>query len=163
MIGRIADPRLSVWLDLWGGTSGTFAGLDQFNRVIDQRWTSASSVESQNQVTTTPTDIDRYQYGYDQNSNRLYKANVVGTAAVSWHVAVNGAMAMMTFLNLLSSRFPDGEAVSSVVSDCFIGGHLDVLRFGSCTRHSLCWDDESGCGSNPDTLELVRFCTRRIP
>ena len=29
-----------VMLDLWGGTSGTFAGIDLFGRVIDQRWTS---------------------------------------------------------------------------------------------------------------------------
>ena len=28
-------------------------------------------------------DLDRYQYGYDQNSNRLWKANVVGTPVVS--------------------------------------------------------------------------------
>jgi RHS repeat-associated protein len=72
---RITYPQPSVWLDLWGGTSGVFNGIDQFNRVIDQRW--------QNSITGTPADIDRYQYGYDQNSNRLYKANVVGTAAVS--------------------------------------------------------------------------------
>jgi RHS repeat-associated protein len=72
---RITHPEPNVWLGLWGGTSGTFSGLDQFNRVIDQRW--------QNNITGTPTDIDRYQYGYDQNSNRLYKANVVGTAAVT--------------------------------------------------------------------------------
>jgi RHS repeat-associated protein len=30
------------------------------------------------------SDLDRYQYGYDRNSNRLYKANVVGTAAVGY-------------------------------------------------------------------------------
>jgi YD repeat-containing protein len=30
----------SVSLDLWGGTSGVFAGLDQFNRIIDQRWST---------------------------------------------------------------------------------------------------------------------------
>jgi YD repeat-containing protein len=69
-----AYPQPSVWLDLWGGTSGTFNGLDQFNRIIDQRW--------QNNITGTAADIDRYQYGYDQDSNRTYKANVVGTAAV---------------------------------------------------------------------------------
>jgi RHS repeat-associated protein len=74
MVVRITYPQPSVWLDLWGGTSGTFDGLDLFSRIVDQRW--------QNNVTGTPTDIDRYQYGYDQNSNRLYKANVVGTAAV---------------------------------------------------------------------------------
>jgi RHS repeat-associated protein len=72
---RITYPQPGVWLDLWGGTSGVFAGLDLFNRVIDQRW--------QNNITTTPTDIDRYQYGYDLNSNREYKANVVGTANVA--------------------------------------------------------------------------------
>jgi len=56
--------------DLMGGTSGVFAGLDQFGRITDQRW--------QNSITGTPTDIDRYQYGYDRDSNRLWKANVVG-------------------------------------------------------------------------------------
>jgi RHS repeat-associated protein len=72
---RITYPQPEAWLDLWGGTSGTFNGLDQFNRVTDQRW--------QNSITGTPADIDRYQYGYDQDSNRLYKANVVGTPIVT--------------------------------------------------------------------------------
>jgi len=72
---RIAYPEPSIWLDLWGGTSGTFNGIDLFGRIIDQRW--------QNNITGTPGDIDRYKYGYDQNSNRLWKANVVGTAAVT--------------------------------------------------------------------------------
>ena len=75
MVVRITYPQPEVWLDLWGGTSGVFAGLDQFNRIIDQRW--------QNAITSTPADIDRYQYGYDQNSNRQYKANVVGTPIVT--------------------------------------------------------------------------------
>ena len=72
---RITYPEPGIWLDLWGGTSGTFAGIDLFGRIIDQGW--------QNNVTGTPADIDRYKYGYDQNSNRLWKANVVGTAAVT--------------------------------------------------------------------------------
>jgi hypothetical protein len=71
---RITYAQPGIWLDLWGGTSGTFNGIDQFGRVIDQRW--------QNHITTTPVDIDRYKYGYDQNSNRLWKNNLVGTAAV---------------------------------------------------------------------------------
>ncbi len=81
MIIRIDYPEAQVRLDLWGGVSGTFAGIDRFNRVIDQRWTSTSSVESQNNVTTTPADIDRYQYGYDRDSNRVWKKNVVADAA----------------------------------------------------------------------------------
>jgi hypothetical protein len=75
---RITYPQANVWLDLWGGTSGVFNGLDLFSRVIDQRW--------QNSITGTPADIDRYQYGYDQDSNRLYKANVVGTPIVTGRI-----------------------------------------------------------------------------
>ena len=70
---RITYPQPGVWLDLWGGTSGTFNGLDRFNRVVDQRW--------QNAVTTAPADVDRYQYGYDRDANRTWKRNVVSAAA----------------------------------------------------------------------------------
>jgi RHS repeat-associated protein len=75
MVIRIIYSQPEVWLDLWGGTDGTYTGFDIFNRIIDQKW--------QNDITGTPTDIDRYKYGYDYNSNRLYKANVVGTPIVT--------------------------------------------------------------------------------
>jgi RHS repeat-associated protein len=75
MVVRITYPEPGIWLDLWGGTSGVFAGIDLFGRVIDQRW--------QNNITGTPVDIDRYKYGHDLNSNRIWKANLVGTAAVT--------------------------------------------------------------------------------
>ena len=71
MIIRIDYPQPSVRLDLWGGTSGTFDGIDRFGRIIDQRW--------QNNTNTTPLDIDRYEYGYDQDGNRLWKQNTVGS------------------------------------------------------------------------------------
>ncbi len=64
---RIKYPQPDVWLDLYGGTPGSFAGLDLFNRVVDQRW--------QNDVGGTPTDIDRYSYAYDRNSNRDERMN----------------------------------------------------------------------------------------
>lgn len=70
---RINYMQPQVWLDLWGGTSGIFNGFDIFNRITDQFW----------QNYNTSTDLDEYQYGYDQNSNRLWKANVVGTPIVS--------------------------------------------------------------------------------
>jgi len=47
---RIDYSQPQVRLDLWGGTSGTFAGLDQFNRIVDQRWLNYN----------TSTDLDRY-------------------------------------------------------------------------------------------------------
>ena len=39
---------------------------------MDQRW--------QNSITGTPADIDRYQYTYDQDSNRLIRTNTLNTA-----------------------------------------------------------------------------------
>ena len=38
MVVRIDYPQPDVMLDLWGGTSGTFDGFDQFGRVTDQHW-----------------------------------------------------------------------------------------------------------------------------
>jgi hypothetical protein len=68
MIIRIDYQEADVMLDLWGGTSGTFDGIDLFNRVIDQRWKNYAS---------GTTDIDRFNYRYDRDSNRTWKENTV--------------------------------------------------------------------------------------
>src|SRR5205823_1730076 len=47
-----------------------YTGLDRFGRVIDQFWLN----------TSTGTSTDRFQYGYDRDSNVLYKSNLVNTA-----------------------------------------------------------------------------------
>jgi hypothetical protein len=44
-------------------------GLDRFGRVIDQRWTTSGG-----------TAKDRWQYGHDRDSNRLYKENLVDSS-----------------------------------------------------------------------------------
>jgi hypothetical protein len=44
--------------------------LDRFGRVVDQRWIN----------TTSSTATDRFQYGYDRDSNRLFRDNLVNTA-----------------------------------------------------------------------------------
>jgi RHS repeat-associated protein len=67
---RVDRPMQHFMLDLWGGNSGTFDGLDRFNRIIDQRWVSYAS---------GMTDLDRYKYGYDRNSNRQWKENDTAT------------------------------------------------------------------------------------
>ncbi len=53
------------------GTGGgdQYTGLDRFGRVVDQR-----SIK-----TTDNSDIDRYQYGYDASSNRIWKDNLATT------------------------------------------------------------------------------------
>jgi RHS repeat-associated protein len=49
-----------------GDAGDQYTGLDRFGRIVDQRWINSSN-----------TDVDRYQYGYDRDGNRLYKDNKV--------------------------------------------------------------------------------------
>src|SRR5438270_10248667 len=48
------------------GGDGRYTGLDRFGRVSDQFWVNGSG-----------TAIDRLQYGYDRDSNVLYRSNLV--------------------------------------------------------------------------------------
>ena len=63
-------PQPDVKLDYFQGTSGTYAGFDRFGRIKDQKWIKSETVK------------DRHQYGYDYNSNRLWRQNSLthGTA-----------------------------------------------------------------------------------
>jgi len=53
-----------------GDAGDQYTGLDRFGRVVDQRWV----------VTSNGTPTDRFQYGYDRNSNALFRNNLVNTA-----------------------------------------------------------------------------------
>ena len=52
-----------------GDAGDQYTGLDWFGRIADQRWINGSN-----------TDVDRYQYAYDRDGNRLYKDNKVLTS-----------------------------------------------------------------------------------
>lgn len=51
----------------FGDAGDQYMGLDRFGRIVDQRWKTSS------------TDVDRTKYGYDRNSNRLWRQNTVST------------------------------------------------------------------------------------
>jgi RHS repeat-associated protein len=53
-----------------GDGGDQYTGLDRFGRVIDQNWYSPSS----------GTSNDRFQYGYDRDSNALWRNNLVNAA-----------------------------------------------------------------------------------
>ena len=53
-----------------GDAGDQYTGLDRFGRVVDQRWIN----------TSTSTATDRFQYGYDQDGNVLYKNNLVNSS-----------------------------------------------------------------------------------
>ena len=51
-----------------GDAGDQYTGLDRFGRVVDQQWVECG------------TPLDRFQYGYDRDSNRLYRDNAVNSA-----------------------------------------------------------------------------------
>jgi RHS repeat-associated protein len=57
---------IKLFTESVGDAGDQYTGLDRFGRVVDQRWINGSG-----------TDVDRYQYGYDRDGNRLYKDNKV--------------------------------------------------------------------------------------
>ncbi len=56
-------PQPSFGLNYFQGTSGTYAGLDRFGRVVDQYWKGTGST----------ADVDRIHYAYDYAGNRTYR------------------------------------------------------------------------------------------
>jgi hypothetical protein len=71
-IGRIVQeiyPEPEVRLDYDSGTAAEYAEFDRFGRVIDHRWYAYG----------VSADRDRYTYGYDRASNRLYWENTLTT------------------------------------------------------------------------------------
>jgi RHS repeat-associated protein len=50
-----------------GDAGDQYVGLDRFGRVVDQNWVVSG------------TSVDRFQYGYDRNSNVLYKNDLVNS------------------------------------------------------------------------------------
>ena len=58
-------------LDLFGGTTGTYAGMDRFGRDVDHRWYD---------YTSGTVDRARYYYGYDDSGNRQWQEDPVASA-----------------------------------------------------------------------------------
>ena len=50
-----------------GDGGDPYTGWDRFGRIVDQRWLKE----------TTGADVERLQYGYDRDGNRLHRRNVV--------------------------------------------------------------------------------------
>jgi len=65
-IVRSELPEPSLRFDVWGGTVGTYTGLDSFNRITNDAWYDDNS---------TPTKVVDLEYGYTCNSLPKYCAN----------------------------------------------------------------------------------------
>lgn len=63
-----------------GDAGDQYAGLDRFGRIVDQRWMKTSD----------GSHTDRFQYGYDRNSNPLYKDNKLQSSMSELYQANSG-------------------------------------------------------------------------
>jgi RHS repeat-associated protein len=97
-----------------------YTGLDRFGRVIDQRWIKTSD----------GSHTDRFKYGYDRNSNRLYRENLVNTVFSELYHA-NGASNGYDLLNQLT------EFRRGTLSDTNSDGVPDTVATASRTQ---AWD-----------------------
>jgi RHS repeat-associated protein len=115
---RRAHPQSGVDLTYISQSGGSgdagdkYTGLDRFGRVVDQLWIHSS------------TATDDFQYGYDRDSNRLYRNNVVNPAFGELYHA-NGASSGYDYLNQLTA-FARGTLSGSIP-----GGTLDTITTAS--------------------------------
>jgi len=73
-IVRVDYEGRDLKVDYFGGTPGSYAGLDRYGRVVDQKWYHGSGGQG--------TEMrDRFQYAYGTASNRSWRRNVVASAA----------------------------------------------------------------------------------
>jgi len=73
-----------------GDAGDQYTGLDRFDRVVDQRW----------RKTSDGTHTDRFGYGYDRDSNRLYRDSLLNDNFDELYHA-NGSTAGYDSLNQL--------------------------------------------------------------
>ena len=97
-----------------------YIGLDRFGRIIDQHW---------QQIGAPQNDTDRFQYGYDRDSNRLYRNNLINnTFGELYHAS--GAGNGYDVLNQMTD-FARGTLSSSNPPN----GPLDTIATPSITKN----------------------------
>ena len=74
-----------------GGVGDKYIGLDRFGRTVGQRWS-----------TCTGTDIDRYQYAYDDANNPTIRANLLNGRPVAIYAYDALGRRVSEFLNASS-------------------------------------------------------------
>ena len=110
-------------------TRDAYTDLDRFGRVVNQLWTTSDTTNGTS-GDTLGTITDQFQYGYDQNSNVLYKNNVVHSAASElYHANGAGEVSAYDSLNRLTG-FRRGTLSASGSN----GTTLDTVTTASATN-----------------------------
>jgi RHS repeat-associated protein len=122
-----------------------YTGLDRFGRVVDQRWRKGN----------TGLHADRFMYGYDRNSNRLYRDNAIGGQdAFDELYHANGATQGYDGFNQLK-EFRRGPLSDSTPTDGVPDTVTTASRLQSWTHDVMGnWDDvtsgSTGGGTTTD-------------
>jgi len=94
-----------------GDAGDQYTGLDRFGRIVDQRWIKTSD----------SSHTDRFQYGYDRDSNRLYRDNLLNNSFDELY-HVNGPTAGNDGLNQLTDfrRGPLSDSNGDGIPDTIV-------------------------------------------
>jgi len=125
-----------VRLDYWGQTAGTYAGFDRFGRVIQQRWYDYGA----------SAERDKYAYGYDAASNRLYRENTV-TADKDEFYAYDDLDRLTTF----HRGDLDGDKDEIPTADRVRGSEWTLTQTGNWSAYKI---DDDGDGLYNDGGDL---------
>ena len=68
-LAGVDQTKIKLTAEAVSDSQDAYTGLDRFGRVINQRWLKTSN----------STNVDRFAYGYDRNSNRTYRENLLST------------------------------------------------------------------------------------
>jgi RHS repeat-associated protein len=101
-----------------GDAGDQYTGLDRFGRVVDQRWL----------LTSNGNAVERLQYGYDRDSNPLYKSNLVNPSYSELYHA-SGAGGVYDAFNQVTAF------LRGVLSASTQGGPLDTISSPSHSQN----------------------------
>ncbi len=87
-----------------GDAGDQYNGLDRFGRVVDQRWINSSG-----------TNIDRYQYAYDRDSNVVTKTNSLDSN-FSESYSYSGLSQLTAVARGTNSQFFGVNAIGNITS-----------------------------------------------
>jgi len=121
-IVQVAHPAVSGGLTLTykGAAAGSYAGFDRFGRIVWQKWSADSTV------------VARYFYGYNRNSNRLWRADRPGDVGVPGRDEVYAYDGLDRLIRAKRGTHPSNKAVSDNVpypGDANRDGTVDVLDY----------------------------------
>jgi RHS repeat-associated protein len=134
------EPKIA-WSLINGSGADPYSGLDQFNRVVDNRWYS----------TAASADLDRIQHGYDRASNRLWRRNTVAEAVGVYLDELYGNDGLYRLAEMQRGQLaPSNNAIISGTLSFAQGWGLDATG-----NWSQFWENDTGSSWNLQQLRIA--------